>query len=261
MTPVPLTYHSAFLLATGCYGLAFFLALISRRLPVAYLLLVAILCNLLALVHRYLLAWPMLPMHLTPAAMPCCLGILWFCLSGGPTPERRRLRQALLLIITLIALLTLLFPKDFYLPFVRSRSLFAHSFLGFGVIGRSCLMLSMLWAGLALWLALWPGTGNSDLRPPLERSLRWAALGFILFTLSLFSGEIWSYLGWGTPVVWEDAALVTTMALWFFYACYLHLHLTRSWSTRARAVYASAGGLLVSAFSLLPDFGPYHPLF
>ena len=74
----------------------------------------------------------------------------------------------------------------------------------------------------------------------------------------MFTGEMWSYLGWGTPVVWEDPAITTTMATWFFYICLLHLHLTGSWTTRSRGIYAAAGALVIFVLNCVPELGPFR---
>jgi hypothetical protein len=51
------------------------------------------------------------------------------------------------------------------------------------------------------------------------------------------------------------------MATWFFYIGLLHLHLTRTWGPRGRAVFAAMGGAGVLALNCVPDFGPFRPPF
>jgi ABC-type transport system involved in cytochrome c biogenesis permease subunit len=200
-------------------------------------------------------------MHLGAMALPLCLGLLYSLAAGDCEPEQRRMvRRTLLGVMVLLVLLGLCFPKDFYLPFLKSKTLLAHGFLWFGLAGKACIVLSAIWAFAAL-AADRQAYAKHRLTLALQQSLRWAVWGFALWTLSMFSGELWSYLGWGTPVVWEDPALTLTMAAWFFYACYLHLHLTRSWNPPARALYASLGGLAILALTCLPDFGPFRAPF
>lgn len=253
--------HAAFQIAGCLYALAFLGSFVSdKRILVRLLLIPAILANALVLFLRYQQAWPMLPMHLGPVALPLCLGLLFpFCASE--TDQHRPLVSRFMLgLAVFIVLMGLCFPKDFYLPFLKSKTLFAHAFLLFGVGGKGCFILSAVWAMAAL-----PEIGRPFRKhlmvTAMNRSLLWAVWGFALWTVSMFSGEIWSYLGWGTPVVWEDAAITTTMAAWFFYACYLHLHLTRSWNPTGRAIYASLGGFAILAVTCLPDLGPFRALF
>lgn len=251
-----ITSHTAFQFAAVLYALALAAALASgkRSLPINLPLAAAIGCNLLAVGLRCHQAWPMLPMHLGPVALPLCLGLFYPLAARNCEPCLRRPTQRILLaVIVLLTALALCFPKDFYLPFLKSKTLLAHGFLWFGVVGKACFILSAVWAANAL-LPCQPSHAISA----MGRSHRWAALGFSLWTASMFSGELWSYLGWGTPVVWEDPALTLTMAAWFFYGCLLHLHLTRSWSQTHRALYASLGGLVMLTLTCLPDLGPFR---
>ena len=258
-----ITTHSLFQLAGALYGLALLAALMpGRRGPLTgFLLALALAANLAVVALRYHQAWPMLPMHLGAMALPLCLGLLLPWAAGGSgTSLEQAVRRILLVLIVLLVGTALCFPRDFYLPFLKSKTLLAHGFLWFGLIGKACFAVSAAWA-----LASLPLFRHAADRQPqaaaMHRCQRWAALGFALWTVSMFTGELWSYLGWGTPVVWEDPALTLTMAAWFFYACQLHLHLTRAWSLRARALYASLGGLVLLALTCLPDFGPFRTPF
>ena len=157
--------------------------------------------------------------------------------------------------------MAVLFPKDFYLPFLQSKTIFAHLFLVFGVVGKAFFLL-----GAARALA--------SLRPKKKRIrkalfssvekkeiFRCVVWGFVFWTCSMFAGEIWSYLGWGTPVVWEDAAITMTMATWFYYICLLHLHLTRTWNLRQRVCFTAAGALVVLVLNCYSDLGPLRAPF
>ena len=255
--------HTAFQIAGILYVLAFVASLLPGRRQsfVALFLVTAILTNTLVIALRYHQAWPMLPMHLGPVALPLCLALLypWAATMRDAEHSRIILRRYLLGINLVFILLALLFPKDFYLPFLKSKSLFAHAFLLFGILGKGCFAVSSLWAFIALRCNP-ASTIRQEMTAAMNRSLLFAAWGFILWTLSMFSGEIWSYLGWGTPVVWEDPAITTTMAAWFFYACCLHLHFSRSWSPAGRARLTSYCGMAVLLLTCLADFGPYRPL-
>lgn len=256
--------HAAFQIAAGLYGFAFLSSLLParRHLLALLFLLAAILVNSLVIFLRYHQAWPMLPMHLAPVALPLCLALLYPLAARANDLAQHRIvvRRYLLGLNLLLIILALCFPKDFYLPFLKSKSLFAHAFLLFGVFGKGCFVVCGIWAAVALG----QDRASADKRETttaMSRSLSFAAWGFVLWTLSMFSGEIWCYIGWGAPVVWEDAAITTTMAAWLFYACYLHLHFSRSWSQVSRAVLASGGGFAVLILTCLPDFGPFRPLF
>jgi hypothetical protein len=212
----------------------------------------ALAANLVAVGVRYAAAWPMLPMYLGNAALPLCLAVLTLWMRGTD-PDTAATRRGVLVLAAAIALSAVFFPKDFYLPFIKSQTLFAHLFLLFGILGKGCLLAAAAWAVSGLIR----GRAEPDAeRYGLHRSLRWTVWGFAFWTGSMFSGELWSYLGWGTPVVWDDPAITTAMATWFFYICLLHLHLTGSWSTRARGIYTAAGALVIFCLNCIPDMGP-----
>ncbi len=68
--------------------------------------------------------------------------------------------------------------------------------LWFGVLGKACLLICGAWA--------WTILRHDETPGPRRKFSFYLVLGFAFWTLSLFSGEIWSYLGWGIPMVRED---------------------------------------------------------
>lgn len=253
--------HTALQAAGVFYGLAFIASLTAmhhRRVLVAALLIPGLTANLLIVLLRYHQAWPMLPMHLTPVAVLLFLGLLYPIAAKAVNPPlQQTVQRSLLGAMVLVAGCLLCFPKDFYLPFIKSNTLFAHGFLIFGALGKACFIVSAAWA-LAALMQTRHAHSTYHLNRAMHRCQLWTVWGFALWTVSMFSGGLWSYFGWGTPVVWEDAAILTTMAAWFFYACFLHLHLTRSWTLTSRAACAVVGGLAILTLTFLPDLGPFR---
>lgn len=257
------TAHNIFKVATLCYLAGSVLSWILSALRMKLLWIFwfpALLANVAVVSLRYYITFPMLPMYLSPVALPLCLGfvsVLSFLFmnlteadSARKTVSEKMLFLRLVMSVTAaIALTSVCFPKDFYLPFLKSTTLWAHFFLLFGIAGKSSFIAGSLWAF----------TGQNYLASTL--SFRWCIWGFAFWTLSMFSGEIWSYTGWGTPVVWDDPAITTTMATWFFYICFLHLHLAGTWSVRARRLYAATGLIVVLLLNYLPDLGPFRAPF
>ncbi len=245
-----------------------------RKKWVRLLLAFGLLVNGAALFMRYYTAWPMMPMYLGGVALPFCLGLIAMGISGELTGRRWLIFRLLITLSTLLALMAAFFPKDFYLPFLKSATIWSHLFLWFGVIGKALFLVSAIWAISALWSDRFNSnaeyltnvderkTKNKDrMNPDLNISFHWTVWGFAFWTLSMFAGELWSYLGWGTPVVWDEPAITTTMATWFFYICLLHLHLTGSWSVRARGIYTASGALVVLVLNCVTDFGPFRSFF
>ncbi|MGI6639388.1 MAG: cytochrome c biogenesis protein CcsA [Desulfobulbus sp.] len=240
------------------YGGAFVISCTGWRWALFLLLTLALASNFLLVLHRYTQAWPMLPMHLAPVLTPfllACMLLIRLCLRATSEKLAWRAWQVALLAMVTCLLAAQLFPKDFYLPFLRSDSPFAHVTLVASAGGRACFVLSIAWGTV-----FFSASAAEERVFCMRQALLWAAWGFVLWTLSMFSGEMWSYLGWGTPVVWHDPAILLMMAVWFIYIGLLHLHFSRAWSLRGRASFAAVAGLLAVVLSLLADFGPYRPL-
>jgi ABC-type transport system involved in cytochrome c biogenesis permease subunit len=259
-----LTARSALPIATVLYALALAASFSPRQRPgfKPWLLLPAIGANAAAVALRYWQAWPMLPMHLGSAALPLFMGLMAALPPAWKTGDAQEsgVRRAVLALAFLLAASAVCFPKDFYLPFLKSATPFAHLFFLFGTAGKGCFLFGAARAAFA-WQRV-PRCGRQE--TSLHAESRWfppIAWGFVLWTLSMFAGELWSYRGWGTPVVWDDPAIVAAMATWFFYIGLLHLHLTRTWGPRGRAVFAALGGAGVLTLNCVPDFGPFRPPF
>lgn len=204
---------------------------------------VGLFANLWLFIGRYTAALPFMPLHIGLIGISLLLACVqvFFRNKEKSTP--------LPLLLLLLALCNLLYPKDFYLPFIRSQSLFAHAFLLFGIGAKALLILAAV-SAVGIFLR-----GEAVV---LSAATRLVSFGYFLLILSMFTGEIWSYLGWGTPVVWHDAAITTVIALWFYWSCFLHLHYIRAWSTRWQGAFLAAGGVLTFLVSVLPDLGPYQ---
>ncbi|MDR2786928.1 MAG: cytochrome c biogenesis protein [Candidatus Accumulibacter sp.] len=211
----------------------------------------ATICGLAYLALRYWGSWPMTPMYLGTVGLPPLLAALGFA-HAGDSPETRFVRAGCAILALALGLASLFFPKDFYLPFLKTASLFSHAYLIFTRAAKSALLFSGLWSAACL-------SGGRQDPSSQRRAWNWLAGGFGLWTLAMFSGEIWSYRGWGVPVVWEDATIIAFTATWFYYIGLLHLHLTRRWPTRARHWASVAGVLLILALNCSNDLGPFRP--
>ncbi len=209
---------------------------------------------------RYWRTFPMLPLHLELAALPVGLGIVQLLLRamGRQNNLARPAREFLLqLAIIALCLLGVLFPKDFYLPFIRSISVWSHLLLLFGITGRTLLLVAMVESIIFLGLEHWRAPRRELV---IRNTLSWSRWGFVFLTLAMFSGEIWCYLGWGTPIIWHDPAITTVMALWLYWAGVLHLHYLKAWNNRRQALAILGGGLLILTLGSHPDLGPFRAL-
>ena len=193
--------------------------------------------------------WPLLALYQAPYFM-----VLFFagiCLFKEYQGESERKTYHVLL--ACLSLLALFFPKDHYVPFLQTRTLFAHIFMIFGAGARACLFAAS--ATAMAWLVSSEKEQHAKI---FKKSWHgWIVWGFALFTISMFCGELWSYLGWGAPIVWEDPAVIAGMVVWFYYALHLHLDLLRFFTIRRIAMAAVLGAAITFAFACYPDMGRF----
>lgn len=224
-------------------------AFLPRRAPVVALWLASAGAGFAYAAMRYAASWPMTPTFLATAGFPPFLAAFaWASQCRAAPAAAATLSRAAIGCGFAVVALTIACPKDFYLPIIKTTSPFAHLLLVFGMLGRAALFVAGCW-GIA---------GLRGVETAMPKMFRWLVWGFGLWTLSLFSGEVWSYSGWGVPMVWEDASTITALATWFYYVGLVHLHLTGTWSPRRRLTAAALGIPLILLLNGGPDLGPFR---
>ena len=192
-------------------------------------------------------------MYLGPFLLPMALVSVNFPKVWQGNAEARIIVAA----SALLAWISVFFPQDFYVPFLKSKTFFSHLFLWLNTTGKACFIT----AGLHALLATVPSlkTPPHETRPESHNPevQRWIVWGFVVWTLAMFCGEIWSYLGWGAPVVWDDAGVVLTMAVWFYFGGLLHLHLIRWWNFRRR-MWAVVTGAVFVVCTTIAEWGTFR---
>ena len=239
-----------FFLGAWVYLAAFGLSFGRRMLPAGLVLALGLLLNLGSLGVKLYASWPMQAPYQEPFWLPAALAALALWFASG---RDRRMAQALMGLAAATALFTAFFPKDYYLPFPRSNTILAHLFLLVSPAAKAYLLASGAAAGLFLWGS--PEGPAHRARRGLFASL--AVWGFVLYSLGLFIAQAWSYLGWASPVIFNEPGMVSTMATWFYYGCFLHLFLLKSWTARRRACFALLGAPLMLYFNYLPQTGQF----
>lgn len=235
-----------FFMAGAClYLVSLMGAIWQKNTPAKYLFCAGLLCNFISLGLRYWICFPMLPLYQGAFFLPFIVGIIGirydiFCSNILPGFS----------IVTLLAWSAWLFPNDFYLPFLQFKTVFAHGFFLLGVLGKSMFLLAGVGAVHVLFTQDRTGQTNS-----MGQIMSW---GFVFWTLSVFAGAAWSWLGWGSPVIWDDPLMATTMATWLLYSFLLHLHLTKFANTRPRAWLTLAGAVWVFCFNCVTELGPFR---
>lgn len=242
MNGTNLFMHLSFMAATICYIISLVLMIGYYRRGSAFFMGLGCLLNLLSLGARYYGFFPMLPLYQGAYLIPCLVGLC--CIKPILGPFGHPFHP---LVVSLLAVTALFFPNDYYLPVLQFKTPFAHLFVFFGVVGKAMFFMAGTWAFLAVF------KGNAD---NLKKMGNAVILGFFFWTLSIFSGAVWSYLGWGSPVVWDDPIMTTTMAVWLYFTLFLHLHLIPTlYRPFPRAIFAFVGAVFVFAGTLMPELG------
>lgn len=75
------------------------------------------------------------------------------------------------------------------------------------------------------------------------------AVGFVLFTLGMVTGSIWTRQAWGTYWQWHSKEILS-MVTWFFYLFQIHQRFTAGWRGKRAAAMAVVGFAMI-LFTLL----------
>jgi len=237
---------SVFYLATVFYVVSLTLLPLQKKAWSIFFLCLGLTANLVSTMIRHLSVWPLLPMYAEPFSLPFCMAVLAVILICLRKTEQGLYIVPLIIIFSLIGVF---FPNDFYLPILKSRTIFSHIFFFFTVAAHACFAVGAVQALLFVFRKV------EKKSPIFPQFIIW---GFFCYSLALFSVQVWSYLGWSSPVVWTNHILTSSAATWFYYACFLHLHLLRKWRAKHRAIFAVAGFVLVFFFNYLPETGKFR---
>jgi hypothetical protein len=249
MSVQAMVYYT-FFTSVCLYLLSIVFAGFTNRTLAEFLFAAGIICNGVSIGLRGWIYLPLLPLHQGPFFLPFFMGIIGYKFHSSQSD-----RFSLFIFVTFIALTAALFPNDFYLPFLQFKTVFAHGFFLLGVIGKALFLLAGVRAARMLLVNKRLNSNQQQYHTKLlGQTILW---GFFFWTLSVFSGAIWAWLGWGSPVVWDDPLMTTSMATWLLYALLLHLHLTWFSSSCARAWFALGGAVFLFCFTCVPELGPF----
>lgn len=241
--------QNSFIVSAFLYLSSFCASTVMAKRLSAILLFSGLGANACSITMRYVQTLPMMPLYQAPFFLPFVLGIVLFF--------RRMRNQAgtreTLFAMVILSWTALLFPNDHYLPFLQFKTIFAHLFFLLGIVGRTFFIVSGILAYLVVRQRPLPVRYDVSLKDVRQ----WIIWGYGFFTLSMWSGAIWSYLGWGTPIVWDDPGILVAMFTWLYYSLYLHLHMLSFGTVTNRVYFALFGGVGVTIFNMLPDMGRF----
>ncbi len=233
------TYYLAVLL----YGITVPFSIMKKERLSVFLLKTAFAVNLVSEVSGRYLIWPFCNMFSEPFFLPLCLAGISLVL----TVRKRQEALSLVPLIAALSLAAVLFSEGYYPPFtLMSKSIYAHLFHFFVFIAHGFLIAGAYFAICSVFLS------KRD-----YISYHTIAWGFaFLCTAGLF-GMIWSYVGRSDVISWNHYYF-HSIAIWFYYAGFLHLHLTKYWNQKTRAWLLAGGFLLIFFFDYLPQIGGIH---
>lgn len=163
--------------------------------------------------------------------LPWCLAALALGLRFGF--GKSSLSGALLIPITVAALLSFLFPPGVIPPNPKTQTVFSWSFFLLEVVSHACFI-----AGGALGVVYLLREETARL---FHAFLVW---GFIFYSAAQVVGAYWAYLGWATPLHWS-ARHLQSASLWCFYAALLHLRYLTVWNLKTEARFCLIGLALI----------------
>jgi len=219
------------------YALSGILGLLGRRTRLP--LFVAFAAHCIFLVDRAvqgseLPVWGLAePVHLLPLC--CAIPVLAARLM---TNQSRHWRGTELLVAVLLVLAAL-YPQGFMLPAPQKIGILPAAFFIFESLAYACFILAAFFSMSILI--------GGEKNGAYHEAIVW---GFVAYSTAQVAGAAWSHLGWGAPLSWSGRHL-HSLALWLFYASYLHLRFVKSWKQEWNPVYALASGLLVTALYLV----------
>ncbi|MBW1966072.1 MAG: hypothetical protein JRI71_09315 [Deltaproteobacteria bacterium] len=233
-----------FYIAILIYGITLLCYLLKLKQLSILSLVTAFVVNMISEVSGRYLIWPYCNMFSEPFFLPLCLAGICLILI---IPKRDEQALSMVFMIVLFSCMAVFFSEGYYPPFtLMSKSIYAHLFHLFVFIAHGLLI-----AGA--YLAIHSVFKKKRDEAPYQMII-W---GFaFLCTAGLF-GMVWSYLGRSDVISWNHYYF-HSIAIWFYYVGFLHLHLIKGWDQRRKAWILLGGAFLIFSFDYLPQIGGIH---
>ena len=132
---------------------------------------------------------------------------------------------------------------------LQSAWLFIHPLFASAGIGAFIVAAGI--SGMSLWKRTHDLRDDTSRRAVDETVFRFISIGFLFYTVMLFSGAIWANQAWGRYWGW-DPIETWSLITWLVYAVYLHLHFT---FPRLRGDFSAWFAILAVLFSAFSFWG------
>jgi len=235
---------NCFYIAAAFYLAAAIFHLLSMEKSALCFLGGGLLINMLSEIAARLFIWPYCNMFAEPFFLPLCLSIISLILI---VLSKAKDGLSLLPLIALLSLIAIFFSEGYYPPFtILSKSIHSHLFHLFAFISHCCLI-----AGA--YLAVWSLAGKiSD-----DIAYQIIIWGFAFLSLGGLFGMLWSYMGRSDFVSWNHYYF-HSIAIWLYYAGFLHLHLLKGWDQNKKTWMLAGGAIMIFYLDYLPQIGRMH---
>ena len=222
---------NCFYFATILYGVSLIFFLLSKRKPSIFIFSLAFFVHTVSQISRGFFTGPLIirPIFKEPFFLPWCIAMLALILIFSLKREKEG--SSLILPVFLLCFIALFLPGEVFPHFLKSRTIFPDLFFLFEVLAYGFF-------GVGAWLAL---LVLLEKVPPKDRLFSsFIICGFAFYTVAQILGAIWAYLGWSSPFLWGDRHL-KSVAVWVYYACFLHLFLLKRWNLKKSSYFVLIG--------------------
>lgn len=234
----------SFYIAAGFYLVGTVFHLLAREKPAIWFFTAGILINAVSEISGRVIVWPYCNMFEEPFFLPICVAAVSVVLIISGTAKDG---LSLLPLIALFSLVAVFFSEGYYPPFtMQSKSIHAHLFHLFAFVGHGCLITGAYLAVCSLVRKRRDGI-------PYQMII-W---GFAFMSVSGMFGMLWSYAGRSDTVSWNHYYF-HSIAVWLYYAGFLHLHLFKGWDQNKKIWILVGGAVMILSLDYLPQIGAMH---
>ncbi len=240
-----------FLAGSVICSLSFLVSFIRSGRVRNYIFAGGVLCTSVSCIIKIILNWPLVTLFQESYLISAACGIISIYMIFFTGFERVTL--LLTGLTASVSLFSAFFPADIYVSFIKTNTIFAHIFSVFSSGARAAYMVSFV---LALYGVF--GKNEESFKSNLLRfNTNLIIAGFAMQCIGMFSGAMWSFVGWGNPVQWQSHIFLAMAGVWFYYSWYLHLKIGRKTENSKLFKAALLGGLLTILFTYIPDTGKF----
>lgn len=231
--------------------LSFCLSLFKMKKAVSIFLTLAVILMVVSCTIRIILNWPLVTLFQEAYVISSVTGMITIFIVF--ILKKEKLLLPLVGLTASVSVFTVFFPGDIYVSFLKTNTVFAHLYSVLTSGARAAYLISF---AISMY-AIIAENENSSIQSLLRYNTNLIIAGFAMQSIGMFSGAMWSFVGWGNPVQWQSQIFLGMAGLWFYYSWYLHLKIGRKSEGNLLFRSSAAGGFLTIIFTYLPETGNF----